>query len=444
MENPTCKNDAWQSRWAALEQTIDHTLLAMKESKTARRSTLQNSLIALKTFGGSQFKFFLNGFDGPGPVRLELSPEYPPEYTLRITLDQIAYDLDVIVRAWQQRWSQSASPAMVETLNKADILAYQALAPAIRKGLIGNATVVTYFQKSPNVRLIPYAPVAFVGMPITALTTREDLLAIPHEVGHYVHRYRKARTDQDVTNPFADQPDWCKAWLEEIVADVYGALIGGPVMALGFEDLVTDDPVSEFIEDDGEHPVAALRPSLYHAVFAQTGAAPNIQPALVQRWQEWINKRGAPTTFRVRSTKEEIALTQAKATLETIVATLLQSDLAELPVEKVWSRDLPKGTCLETLRTKFAEDVGLMSDAVAACVPDVEMMQDAHGTSCIYLKEFEGVKPVEHQIGDTNRHIDVIKAKAPLGGYLPPKEWLALLDGSDWTTEGPTGGSTHE
>lgn len=443
MENPTFKKDAWRSRWTALEQTMDHASREMKERKSERQSTLMHSINALKIFGGGQFKFFLNGFDADAPARLKWSADYPPEYTLRTTLDQIAYDMDVIVRAWQQRLPQLSAAAMIETLNKADVMAYRALTPAIRKGLIENATVVTYFQKSVNVRIIPYAPVTFIGLPVTALTTRQDLLAIPHEIGHYVYRYMKAHTKLTEDSRFTSKPTWCLAWLEEIFADVYGALIGGPVMALGFEDLVTDDPLADFTYDDGEHPVAALRPSIYHAVLAKDGRFPQLHQALVKRWQDWIAKRGAPTSFTVHGTGEQVTLTQARALLDEVVAALLDHELAGLPVEQVWSSDLGKSKEVDPLLTQFTKAVEGLPTAIANHVPDVQVTKNAKGESHLYLGLAGGAPPVTYPIADTDQVLDAIKVVAQQKGYLTPAEWLVLLDGSGWATEGPGGGNAH-
>ena len=112
MPNFMLNKDTWRSRWSALEQSIDHTLAEMKEGRTPRQATLKSALTALKTFGGRQFRFFLDGFDENKLTRLERSEEYPPEFALRTTLDQVAYDMEVIVRAWQQRMPSMASPPL--------------------------------------------------------------------------------------------------------------------------------------------------------------------------------------------------------------------------------------------------------------------------------------------------------------------------------------------
>ena len=48
------------------------------------------------------------------------------------------------------------------------------------------SVALTYLQKSYETRVIPYAEVCLIGIPFTSVRLTEDLLAIPHEVGHYV------------------------------------------------------------------------------------------------------------------------------------------------------------------------------------------------------------------------------------------------------------------
>ena len=155
----------WRERGDALFATIDHQLTTMHTGRdvVSRQSTLAALLSALKSFGQSQLTFFTDGFGDEAKVRLEPSTIYPPEYALRTTVDQIAYDLDVIQRAYQQRLPAQSTPAMREALAKADYLAYKALQPAIEGELVNDVTVVTYFQKAINVRIIPYAPVALLN-----------------------------------------------------------------------------------------------------------------------------------------------------------------------------------------------------------------------------------------------------------------------------------------
>lgn len=453
MQTPTLDINAWQNRWDALQKTMIHTLKAMrKQDKTARQSTLEGILTALNAFGDSQMAFFMQGFSDDATVLLEPSTQYPPEYALRTTLDQLAQDMDVVSRAWHQRLPDLASSKMIATLNKADTLAYQSLEPAIRRQLVPNATVVTYFQKATTVRLIPYAPVILIGLPMSILTSPQDLLAVPHEVGHYIYRaghvqhggkFAGSRFGAALNYRFADQPAWCLAWLEEIVADVYGALIGGPAMTLGFEALVTDDPRNEFTHDDGEHPVAALRPNIYHSVLKELGGFERVRTALVERWDGWQAERGKPTTFTTAA-GETVKLSDAQAVIDTVITSLLKAELAGIHVAKPWSSELAEGKRLDALSAQFEEYVNALPEQTPVDVPDLQMAEE-HDATWLRLKVADR-KVVERKAGETGLWIDVIKVAAQRKQRfnMPPEVWMALLDGSGWATEGPGGGSTHE
>ncbi|MCB0062026.1 MAG: hypothetical protein KDE19_07920, partial [Caldilineaceae bacterium] len=400
--------DTWSRRGDALAATMQEMMQAMQQNQPAveRQPTLVSLLACLRAFGQSQLKYFIDGFrikngkDTP-IIHLEPSTTYPPEYAMRVTLDQMAYDLDVIQRAYTQRLPGLATDEMRRTLAKADILAYQAVAPAIEQGLIDNTTVVTYFQKSVNVRILPYAPVAFIGLPMTALTVRRDLLAIPHEVGHYIYRNGKAMSGQFQGSRFAAAlnyelqklPKWCQAWTEEIFADVYGAVIGGPVMALGFEELVTDDRIEDFTKDDGEHPIAALRPDIYYEVFAQQKKHKVEAALLEKRWNGRFEQRGAPKAFTPASKDEwwEVELPEAKETIKQAITTMLKGDLGQLETDPAqWSGTLARGANPEDLYAHFDQIVDeQLPDTTADKVPDVELTFDDDGNPCcIHLRAY--------------------------------------------------------
>jgi uncharacterized protein len=471
----------WTKRGDALIETIDHHLTAIQagQEPVNRQGTITALLTALKAFGKSQLDFFVNGFDPDAKiVRLEPSTVYPPEYAMRATVDQIAYDLDVIQRAYQQRLPAQSTAAMRTTLAKADYLAYCALKPAIANGLIEDVTVVTYFQKAVNVRIIPYAPVAFIGLPLSALTVPRDLLAIPHEVGHYVFRHGRttkgfaagSRFDAALAHQLADLPAWCLAWLEEIFADVYGAVIGGPVMALGFEDLVTDDPFADFTKDDGEHPIAALRPDIYHSVFQKQGSNGFEVELLTERWSKWLKARGNPDAFTPHNDKEPIALDEAKKVVNKAIKAMLAGDLGDLNADtRLWSSALRAGARAEQLLHAFEQRIHDLAVAEDKLAPELAVLPQAgtRGVATDPTAELElhlrplkgsaesGVVPSydlggpsggsagpKRRVGDTGLWIDALKNNGATFN-IPPAVWMALLDGSGWAVEGPGGGNAH-
>lgn len=440
----------WRQRWQALQSTIQHHLRRAENNPepTDRQATLQSLLTSLCHFGKSQVEFFIDGFGPDAKVRLEPSTTYPPTYALRATIDQIAYDLDLIQRAQQQRTKGSSSRDMRETLARADILAYRALEPAIRQGLIDNTTVVTYFQKVVNVRIIPYAPVAFIGLPLSAMTAPRDLLAIPHEVGHYVFRHgrvqtgplRGSRFDAALASQLAEFPEWARNWLEEIFADVYGAMVAGPIMALGFEELITDDRVADFVHDDGEHPVAALRLAIYHRVFHKLGCYVPELEGLKARWRTVTAQLGGPINFVSAGSWEAINLEDAQLLIEEIVDLIMEGDLGQLHADRtLWSAALDSPEAVADLFQHFDDAVGQLAPTVAMHVPDVQLInrgKDEPWLRLAPLDDRSGLATLERKAGATGLWIDAIK-EAKGGFNMPPQVWMALLDGSGWAIEGP-------
>ena len=260
------------------------------EPELARKQTIHNLIGRLELFGGDQFRFFKASYQPDDPLY---------QYFICETESQIGNDLEVIERTADQRMS-SAPPSYRQALSRADELAYTALVPA-KPALSspGDQTALAYFQKSPAVRVIPYAPVALIGIPFTTLDVICDYLATPHEVGHYV--YWHGRVPQDPTYgadaglplyvalrrrlqaPLGRSP--VRNWLNEIFADVYGCAIGGPVMAITFQDLQLDRAPGDFFKDDEKHPIPFLRPDIYHRVLGKMGFA-RYAKAAEARWED--------------------------------------------------------------------------------------------------------------------------------------------------------------
>jgi hypothetical protein len=176
---------------------------------------------------------------------------------------------------------------MRDTLDIADKLAWKYLQPALEANLVEQGTtVLTYFQKSASIRLIPYAPVALIGIPPTAFRTpgaettddtlvARDLLTTAHEVGHYVYRrgtFNEKPIYRELAERIKDILPQYKRWAEETFADSYAGEVGGAVTALSSQDLALRYySKREFFKDDGEHPPANFRPYIYVKVLKEKG-----------------------------------------------------------------------------------------------------------------------------------------------------------------------------
>ncbi|MCB0186611.1 MAG: hypothetical protein KDE31_20225, partial [Caldilineaceae bacterium] len=269
------------------------------EMGSRRKATLDDLLGNLYQFGRFQFHFF---YDGLGERRaidlLDIDPNDPTiplphfvtgypitEHILRVIINQVTDDLSVIQRAAEQR--QISGTAAGEAASASQENIFFALGETDRMALsviralatyipnAENTTAITYFYKSANVRVIPYMPVALIGVPMTLVGinghevgVHDDLLAIPHEFGHYLYwngeiageRFYK-RLARVAVDPLVH------LWLEEIVADVVGCLVGGAAATFSFMELLLGTIGNRFITTTDVHPTPALRPYLYFRVL---------------------------------------------------------------------------------------------------------------------------------------------------------------------------------
>jgi hypothetical protein len=423
------QDTVWQDRWQSLVETM--TYLSGRYAALSN-PTARALLACLQAFGDSQFHFFSNGFKEGS---LLPSLVYPVEYTLRATLDQVALDLSVIQQVVEQR--EQGSAVMQATLEKADALAQQALDLAVAGGLLSQKRVValTYFQKAPAIRVIPYAPVALIGIPFTAIHHARDLLAIPHEAGHYIYRHTPGlATYFDAAVPL--QPAWRRRWIEEIFADVYSCLVAGPVIGLDFQDLLLDDWLDDFMGDDGEHPVNVIRPIIYNHTLAALGF-PLAAAALAERWAAWLVRRGNPTSFLPYGQDGAVSLVEARAsvaeTADQIVAYLDGARQERQARPDYWSQEMAADAPVETLYDSFNQWLQTVSLATPP------QLQEIGRNVAVVSGDKKTTN--KRQKGETLSWIDDIKRQGSKGRYpLSATAWLPVLSSGSWNIKGPESG----
>lgn len=410
----------WQQRSQALDEAIELSQASCKNQ------TLKALLSSLQAFGNDQFQFFYNGFSNG---RLLPSMYHPAEYVVSATLNQISYDLSVIQQATEQR----NTPRFKEILDKADRLAQNALNLATDRGLLQPTAVVTYFNKSANIRVIPYAPVALIGVPFTSLTSNQDLLAIPHEVGHYVYNHATGLA-ANLHQQIPLDPPWFNRWIEEIFADIYGCLVAGPLIGLDFQDLLLDNPAENFTKDNGEHPIDALRPFIHITVLQQLGF-PNAAAALKDRWEKVVQHRNCPGTFIPFNTDTPVSLADARTKLEAVTSNMLTYllDTHYLRPDAYWSKDL-KDTNDDVTRLYKAFDRWLKKYALTT-VNQLEERDDKIGV-LVRDNRAQNIRP----IGTTQTWRDAMKQLVSTGRtVLPFAAWLPIFTSGFWPVKGPEG-----
>ncbi|MFN8376741.1 MAG: hypothetical protein U0694_28200 [Anaerolineae bacterium] len=282
------------------------------KSGIPRKAVLDKLIIGLYEYGTQHFKYFFDLLRTRDTLSFEDKHHnnelviLKREYVLRQVIERMATDARVISQAIQQRvfYQDSTDGQLIlDTLAKADKIAYAALQPAVNKGILsGNWTALTYFMRDAQVRVIPYANVALVGIPLTCTREPRDFLAIPHEVGHSVYWNAhlpgsvKNKMWRDIEHSVVDTETrepiiWLRKWAEEVFADVYGALVAGPSIGLSFQQLAEESDKHDFEGDDGHHPTPLLRAQVYFEALQQSGKeAEAIE--LVKRWRGVLKKLG--------------------------------------------------------------------------------------------------------------------------------------------------------
>ncbi|MFO7631280.1 MAG: hypothetical protein R6W76_02015 [Caldilinea sp.] len=419
-----------------------------------RRRTALIGLHCLAAFARKQFDFLRTGLDAGGAFQAD--ERYPLEFLLEATARQASFDIDVLLRTLSHREITSSNLTMRTTLELADRLAVDAVLPAVRHGLVEPTGLLTYFQKSPTIRLMPYAPLALIGIDFSATGDQTRLLAIAHETGHHVYRQitvnYSAHLDEQIEAMAMPLPEseavrwplWLLAWEEEIFADIYAALIAGPAAALGLHQLILTGHRAGLIEDDGDHPLDALRPQIMHTtlrVMAEKGLAERRQSLLTAAdeldaaWQERLAARGAPVEFVPAGGDAPVALEEAGLLLRALVEEMLDGVLAPLVAD---AERAPWSTLVEDTSTKQPESKTqfekVCAELAQKTMPELSLRNNGHVVSVArFPVEASGGQRTIGEIGDP--YLDELRSIGLAGKPLEAEQWKAVFLAGDWTTQ---------
>lgn len=319
--------------------------------------------------------------------------QYPPEHVLATILDQISGDLATIKFCSEQRflhykdWKKKQEPGMDHSVGESG---HQTIAsvspekedafaeldgfakgsiwpePSLGNELFAGKKVLTYFTDSVKVRVMPYAHVALVGFPPSVLQHSRGLYTAAHEIGHFLFWYpfkhsqgkrvsgaeaaliKSTRNVRELFFPFRfDLPTDSVAlskqpppppWGEEIFADAYGALIGGPLyvnkamdLALGYSTKLFSDPS---LSDS--HPMPLIRPllilkalvALDKRMFSNIPKHVDVKATAAKLLGEWEQKLKEREVFDYRERSKNLVVWD----LNTLDTNLLVEDLVDRAV----------------------------------------------------------------------------------------------------------------
>ncbi len=227
-----------------------------------------------------------------------------PLHQFRACFQQVALDQAIIEQAVAQRGGRAKGRAGAEQeqadmgewaveLLKLDKLAIKAIMP-FRKLLVDGANpnddlaIITYLSEKTHIHLVPYTkqfiligvsydrvpPAAgifddqpFIGKDFYAY----EIMAIPHEVGHYMYQHGKVagRPFPEFSRKFEDNPYYC--WCEELFADVYSCIVAGPLAAISMQALLMSIDRDRAWKEDEEHPTPVLRVFIFAEILRILG-----------------------------------------------------------------------------------------------------------------------------------------------------------------------------
>ncbi len=464
-QNQVQLDPVWQKRWDSQYDYL--TALADNYSGQATpivSSTLATLVTCLKEFVSKQIAFFIDNFS---QGNLEVCNDFPPEAVLSAILDQVGFDISLIERIAEQRQRAYTNPndPYAQTLAVGDHLADEALQIARDAGLFLDSktgqtepvTVLTYFRKSAVVRIIPYAPIVLVGIPYTCLDVPRDFLAIPHEIGHYVYRFGIFRKLSAGKSPAGVLPaninDWVKPWFEEIFADVYGALVAGPVIGLDFQDLQMSKRGESFYEDDDVHPVPLLRPYLY--INTLSSKFKDWANELLTNWNANKQKRSGLPFIDPETGIESIKLknghwtdvestvtttpngipTQVDKPLDKAVTNIQKELLAGYNPGNLWAKTKPlpaPNNNVQVLYNQFNLLIADLKSSPPTPPPGLSL-------SASKIIEVDGT-PTPYQAGGTfnKARVDgILKTFDPTNNKMPCVQWKEIFSTLGWATKGP-------
>jgi hypothetical protein len=367
-----------------------------------------------------------------------------------VTLQQISYDLEAIQWAVEQRLNGDQDTN--DALAIGDRLAREALALGQANfSNLGQVAVVTYFQKFAEIRVIPYASVALIGLPITCIPddngdrVARDFLATPHEIGHYVYWHAKIGSDKDarplyqhlINKAAAREVTVAREWLEEIFADVYGCLVAGPIIAQSFQDLQMRVRQKNFYKDDGEHPTPYIRPDIYTKVLHKKINA-GWAEAVHERWRDLRAEREKDNppqlTRKVSGQKKQpadlITLTNEQGDIQIdpdankpvdMMIKLVLETLGTVITDNWWQQYAP----LTESPTGTPDLYGAFRNHVRENEPELTLLSDE--VVCLLVDDDQTLQEKWHR--DTWSPPHLSKEEQP--------GWLNAFRAGGWATKGP-------
>ena len=436
-------------------------------------------LASLKTFISEAFNDFKKIYDDSDK---DEDDAFKQRFIMRFLLYQASLDLNIMQQMVHQRhfiYEDNKPKLSIQNKNLllADGLATMALSPLINANYLPPTTnVMCYLEKNVRIRLVPYDDTVLIRIAATSFwkrgeeTPSEDLLAVLHEIGHHLYWNGKVPgSEQYIYQQLADDmksvgihnpKDWRRRWLEEIFADAYALLQGGPVVVYNFQEMLAEDLPSHFKDDVDKHPIPEIRPFIQTQLLrkykddAGNLLYNSIHDQLDKEWQKVVDKDPLKQTFHIHHhnqplTGKEILqeldglLDKVAAVLQPLYSAIMSDEDSFTRQAGIWSKDSIQNNDLHTLYTQF-------SHAATAKHIQKEKIWDEFFTQAepkkLKITEIKNPKApilrfLSERYSSTPKDFD--ERVKELTGKKPndhtSDDWIDLFLSRGWSTEGPEG-----
>lgn len=418
-------DEIWKQRVENLCLLIDHTEKAWP-SGASDEKLLRALFQRLQFFYAGQMEYF---FTHPSP-----NPQlYTDDFAFQHTHQQAAQDLEILERAAHQRaWGPLALQA---SLRRTDHFMRLALWPA-RKWFQEEISPLTYFTTQPSVRILPYAPVALIGLPYACANLQaahsdwRDLLVILSAAGEVA--LKRGYSAQPGQPSFQDvlqrripahAPSWHLRWAQTAFAAVYACQLGGPLAALYAQERALTLPNAAITQATLQQPAPIITQRFYIRTLERMGLT-EWAASLQERWSRKLGERGVRPVIKLPA-----PITELEAYRPCDDGVLL-ADLAynamlriEAPAWQAMFSETPAypPAQLEHLYSNVARH--LAEWPLTHPPPLLDSQEDTHARQITH--SWPEVFVAHHR---TARHA------APALSTINPAEleWLAVLNANDW------------
>jgi hypothetical protein len=300
-------DEIWKQRLESLCGLIDNTEKAWP-SGVSDEKLLRALFDRLQFFYAGQMEYF---FTHPAPN----PQQFTNEFAFQHTGQQAALDLEILERAAHQRaWGPLA---LQEALRRTDHFMRLALLPA-QAWFPEEITTLTYFSPQLQVRVLPYAPVALIGLPYTAAnlhapqTDWRDLLMILNAAGEVA--LKRGHAAQAGHASFQEllqwrlpphAPGWHINWAQAAFAAVYACQLGGPLAALYAQDLALALPNAAITQTTFKQPAPITTIRFYTRTLERLGLA-DWAASLQARWSRQFGERGVRPVIKLPAPVTEV------------------------------------------------------------------------------------------------------------------------------------------